>query len=85
MKNILLLLMLVGIFLTTSCTDSSSSFDADEVCPATGTNQYGMPNRGTFVDERDGQAYKYITIGNKVWMNQNLNYASENSICYNEL
>ena len=44
-----------------------------------------MPNRGTFVDERDGQAYKYITIGDKVWMDQNLNYASENSICYNEL
>ncbi|WP_407442802.1 FISUMP domain-containing protein [Fibrobacter sp.] len=85
MKNILLLLMLVGIFLTTSCTDSSSSFDADEVCPATGTNQYGMSNRGAFVDERDGQMYKYITIGDRIWMDQNLNYASETSVCYDEL
>ena len=86
MKKILLLLMLIGVSLTTSCTDSSSGFDADEVCPATGKNyRYGGPNRGKFVDERDGQVYKYITIGDKIWMDQNLNYASENSICYNEL
>ena len=44
-----------------------------------------MSNRGTFVDERDGQVYKYITIGDKIWMDQNLNYASESSVCYDEL
>ena len=36
--------------------DSSSNFDAGAVCPESG--------RGTFVDERDGQEYKYTTIGN---------------------
>ena len=80
-----LFLALVWVSLVTSCTESSSGFDAEEVCPSTGTNQYGMSNRGTFVDERDGQVYKYITIGDKIWMDQNLNYASEKSICYNEL
>lgn len=46
--------------------DSSLNFDAGAVCPESG--------RGTFVDERDGQEYKYTTIGNQVWMAQNLNY-----------
>ena len=49
------------------------------VCPAEGTNAYGMPNRGTFIDERDGKEYKYTTIGNQVWMAENLNYESA---CY---
>lgn len=30
---------------------------------------------GTFVDERDGKTYKYVTIRNQTWMAENLNYA----------
>ena len=30
---------------------------------------------GTLVDERDGQAYKTVRIGNQIWMAENLNYA----------
>ncbi|WP_367181753.1 FISUMP domain-containing protein [uncultured Fibrobacter sp.] len=28
--------------------------------------------------------YKYITIGDRVWMDQNLNYPVETSTCYDE-
>lgn len=59
-----------------ACSENSSSaseeFDAAKVCPESG--------RGTFIDERDGQEYKYTTIGNQVWMAQNLNYKTSYSM-----
>lgn len=56
--------------LVVACTEKSTeaeSFDASKVCPET--------QRGTFVDERDGQEYRYTTIGDQIWMAENLNYA----------
>ncbi|HSQ40978.1 MAG TPA: FISUMP domain-containing protein, partial [Fibrobacteraceae bacterium] len=48
---------------------SSSSFDWD-VCVSAGSC-------GTFTDERDGQSYKFVTIGDQIWMAQNLNYSGD--------
>ena len=87
MNNFLKLLFSCAVLLLAACTaDSGESsavddFDASVVCPAEGTNAYGMPNRGLFVDERDGQEYKYTTIGEQVWMAENLNYNAVGSIC----
>lgn len=68
------------LILVACTTDAEEEFDAESVCPAEGMNAYGMLNRGTFIDERDGQEYKYTTIGNQVWMAQNLNYKTSYSM-----
>lgn len=85
------LLLIAGCY--NSDDDDSELWNAETVCPAEGTNAYGMPNRGTFTDERDGQVYKYTTINDEVWMAENLRYGDSinsesligNTQCYNDI
>lgn len=37
----------------------------------------------TFIDNRDNQQYKYINIGGKKWMAENLNFRTPKSLTYN--
>ncbi|MCF0224685.1 MAG: hypothetical protein HUK20_10485 [Fibrobacter sp.] len=78
-KNIFSFSIVFSALILSACFDNGTSaddasFNASKVCPADGNNAYGDPNRGTFTDIRDGQVYKYTTIGNQVWMAQNLSY-----------
>ena len=58
-----------------SCTtDANEEWDAARVCPE--------DKRGVFTDSRDGREYKYTTIGNQVWMAENLNFLSKSSECF---
>ena len=63
---------------TKSSNYSSSSVTPSDVEGSSKTAwDYLNPdiNYGEFTDERDGQVYKTVKIGDQIWMAQNLNYA----------
>lgn len=51
----------------------------------------GDPDFGVVVDSRDGKKYKFVKIGNQVWMAENLNYKTKlgeetgRDVCYSNL
>jgi uncharacterized protein (TIGR02145 family) len=52
--------------------------------PATTYQQSQGGVAGTFNDKRDGKTYRFVTIGGKTWMAENLNYQAQTgkSWCY---
>lgn len=86
----LLYFALFGAAVFTACGDDSSNPVINEgtsssfVSNISSSSAVSSVPDGSFVDSRDGQVYKMVTIGNQVWMAQNLNFESPDSYCYED-
>jgi len=69
----------LALALTLSC--SSLGHDSDEDNPSSSSGGAG----NTFTDSRDSKVYKWVEIGGRTWMAENLNYAASGSKCYGEI
>jgi uncharacterized protein (TIGR02145 family) len=54
------------------------------VFAACDSEQIVEPEGSFFTDARDGQRYRQISLGDQVWMAENLRFLSSGRLCYND-
>jgi uncharacterized protein (TIGR02145 family) len=67
-------LLLIGSIVLSVILSSCSKDDDDNNSSGGGTTPPTNGETGTFTDSRDSKTYKWVKIGDQVWMAENLNY-----------
>ena len=67
---------------SSSSEESPNSSSSSENPPSSSSIDSGEPVFGELTDARDGRVYKTVKLGSQEWMAENLNYAAEGSLCY---
>lgn len=79
MKHFVALPLFAALF--AACGDDSGSSSAELLKVGCKTETEDNCEYGELVDERDGQLYKTVKIGDQWWMAQNLNFETANTWC----
>ena len=74
--------LLLSAVLFVACSDDSSSSVADSPSSDSKIIAIDKSSLDSITDTRDGQSYKIVPIGSQIWTAENINFETENSMCY---